>query len=64
MVNEITAGPDPLVIVGIVAGFLLVCILLLVLYAATRKPTAVVPMYTPTYPENPVLPEEYRKNRP
>lgn len=65
MANDLSAGPSPLVIAGIVLGVLLVGVLLLVVYWISQRRSAMVtPLYAPTYPENPVLPEQYRKNKP
>lgn len=58
MANDLTAGPNPLVIAGIVLTFLLICVVLLVILLATRQPPA------PTYLENLVPPEQYRDDRP
>lgn len=63
MANDLAAGSSPLVVVGVLLVFLVVCGLLVVIFVATRRPAAPDPMYTPPYPGNVVLPEQDRKNK-
>ncbi len=66
LVTQLNAGPDPLVLAGILAAFLLACVVLVAVYWISRRQAAAAAglAYQPTYPENPVMPEQTWKNKP
>jgi hypothetical protein len=62
--NNLTSGPSPLVIAGILLAFLVVSVVILVIFFATRQSPASYPLPASGYSENAVPPEQNRNNRP